>query len=265
VPFVYRQISDPVFWTPTAARRLRVRLALARARHVVALWSGSAGVLHDRFGVPEDRISVVPNGVPPRTAAATAPSRGETRASFGLDADRPTVAYLGALVPEKGVDVAIRALAQAPGAQLLVAGDGPERAALEELARSSAPGRVTFAGTVDDAWRVYDASDVVVLASRGGDSMPAVLIEAGLAGLPSVSTPIDAIPEVVVDGETGLLVPPGDAEALGRALRDLVDDPARARSFGDAARARCSARFVMPIVAEQWATVLRATIAGVGR
>jgi glycosyltransferase involved in cell wall biosynthesis len=152
-----------------------------------------------------------------------------------------------------------------PGAQLLVAGDGPERAALEALARSRAPGRVTFAGTVDDAWRVYDSSDVVVLASRGGDSMPAVLIEAGLAGLPSVSTPIDAIPEVVVDGETGLLVPPGDAEALGRALRDLFDDPARARSFGVAARARCSARFVMPIVAEQWATVLRATITGTGR
>jgi glycosyltransferase involved in cell wall biosynthesis len=260
VPFVYRQISDPVFWTPTAARRLRVRAALSRARHVVALWTGSARVLHQRFGLPEERITVVPNGVPVRATISSAASSVEARRSFALEPDQPVIAYVGALVPEKGVDIAIGALAHVPAAQLLVAGSGPERDALERLAQSHAPGQVTFAGTVDDAWRVYDAADVVVLASRGGDSMPAVLIEAGLASLPAVATPIDAIPEVVVDGETGCLVPPGDPEALGRALRDLIGDPERSRALGDAAFRRCSTRFAMPVVAEQWAQVLRSTV-----
>jgi glycosyltransferase involved in cell wall biosynthesis len=261
VPFVYRQISDPVFWTPTAARRFRVRLALSRARHVVALWPGSARVLHERFGVPERRITVVPNGVPARISPSTATARSDARVTFALAPDRPTVVYLGALVPEKGVDVAIRALAHVPDAQLLVAGDGPERDALEHLAHACAPARVTFTGSVDDPQHVYDAADVVVLPSRGGDSMPAVLIEAGLARLPAVSTPIDAIPEVVVDGETGVLVPPGDATALGQALCEVLADPARARALCDAAFARCSAHFTMPVVAEQWAAVLRAMVA----
>src|SRR5215207_6096109 len=125
IPFVYRQISDPVFWTPSASRRLRVRTALGRARHVVALWSGSATVLHERFGVPEERITVVPNGVPPRPAV-DAGARTRARARFELAADEPVVAYVGALVPEKGIADLVRALASVP-ARLLVAGEGPAR------------------------------------------------------------------------------------------------------------------------------------------
>jgi glycosyltransferase involved in cell wall biosynthesis len=254
-PFVYRQISDPVFWTPTASRRLRVRVALRRARHVVALWSGSAAVLRERFGVPDDRITVVPNGVPTRPAGSD-DTRAAARARLDLPSDRPTVAYVGALVPEKGVADVVRAVARVP-AYLLVAGTGPERASLEALARDCAPERVTFLGAVDDPALVYEAADVVVLARRGGDSMPAVLIEAGLTGVACVATPIDAIPEVIVDGETGVLVAPGDVDALADALRDLLADPDRRRALGAAARARCETCFTIPVVAQQWAAVLR--------
>jgi len=263
IPFVYRQISDPVFWTPSASRRLRVRTALGRARHVVALWSGSATVLHERFGVPEERITVVPNGVPPRPAV-DAGARTRARARFELAADEPVVAYVGALVPEKGIADLVRALASVP-ARLLVAGEGPERSGLEVLARECAPDRVSFLGSVDDPSSVYGAADVVVLASRGGDSMPAVLIEAGLTGVPCVATPIDAIPEVVVDGETGVLVAPGDVGALAEALRELLQDPDRRRRLGAAARAHCAARFTISVVAEQWAGVLRRVLAGARR
>jgi glycosyltransferase involved in cell wall biosynthesis len=258
-PFVYRQISDPVFWTPTASRRLRVRVALSRARRVVALWSGSARVLRERFGVSDDRITVVPNGVPTRPAVS-ADARAAARAHLDVPSDQAVVAYVGALVPEKGVADVVRAIARVP-ARLLVAGTGPERASLEALARDCAPERVAFLGAVDDPALVYEAADVVVLASRGGDSMPAVLIEAGLTGIACVATPFDAIPEVIVDGETGVLVAPGDGDALANALRDLLADPDRRRVLGAAARARCEARFTIPVVAQQWAAVLRGVVA----
>lgn len=256
-PFVYRQISESTFWASSPTRRLRVQGALRFASGVVALWSGSAQTLHERFHVPEDRIRVIPNGVPParfppidRARAAAA------RRELGVPADRPTALSIGALVPEKGVDLAIDAVARLDGAQLVVAGDGPERAALEGLADRVAPGRVTFTGSLRDPRPAFEAADVVVLPSRGGDSMPAVLIEAGFLGVPCVATPVEGIPEILDHGRAGMLVPRDDAGALAAAVEELLRDRGRAQAVADHARAHCTSRYAISVVAEQWAGVL---------
>ncbi len=257
-PFVYRQISDSIFWASTRWRKRRVTLALSRATHVVALSSGAAQTLSAQFGVATARIHVVPNGVPPsRFQPPSNDARQRGRDAFGLDRDCPTVAFIGALVEEKGADIAIRAIANIQGSQLVVVGDGPERAHLEELARDIAPGRVVFTGSVSDPLEALSAADVVALPSRGGDSMPAALIEAGLSQLPAVSTAIGAIPDVIVDGVTGLLIRDSSDAALAEALEKILADRTFASALARAARRHCLARFSIDAVAAEWDALLK--------
>jgi glycosyltransferase involved in cell wall biosynthesis len=253
-PFVYRQISQSGFWASTTLRRARVRIGLARAALVVALWQGAADALRDGFSVSQTRIRLVPNGVPASRVVPPA-DRTAARAAFGLGTDDVVILYFGALVREKGVDLVVDAIGNVPGVRLIVVGDGPERSALEAQARSLGA-RVVFTGSLGDLRPAFAASDVNVLASRGGDSMPAALIEAGLAGLPSIATPVEAIPEIVVDGVTGCLVPVGAPRQLADALAALVDDSARRQRMGEAARAHCRQHFSIERVAEMWADVL---------
>lgn len=255
--YVYRQISDSAFWTPTRLKRARSRFGMNRARAVVSLSEFNRFQLIDRIGVTPGKIVVVPNAVPGADFHPGTPAtRTAARAGLGLP-EGPVVLSVGALTPEKGTDLAVTALARIPDAHLVVAGAGSEAAHLEALAAAHAPGRVHFVGTRADAAGLYHAADVLVLASRGGDSMPAVLLEAGLCGLPVVSTRIGAIPEVVVDGVTGIVVAPDDEAALADALTRLLADPEERARMGDAARARCLERYEMAPVAAQWEAVLR--------
>jgi glycosyltransferase involved in cell wall biosynthesis len=257
VPFVYRQISDSRFWARGLLRRIRTGASLRRASYVVALWSGSATTMHTHLGVPFARIRVIPNGVPDdRFRPAGADEHAVQCRAFQLDPARPVVAFVGALVHEKGADLSIKAVAMTSGVQLLVAGDGPERRHLEGLAARVAPGRVVFAGGLSDPRSAYAAADVVTLPSRGGDSMPAALIEAGLMGLPAVSTPVEAIPEIVTATVTGELVPVDDVRALADAIDAITSRPLRAHDLGQAARARCLERFSIGRVAEAWDDLL---------
>jgi glycosyltransferase involved in cell wall biosynthesis len=251
--FIYRQISDSRFWAPSGLRRLRVRLAMKRAAAIVALWSGSAATLHEHLGVPTTKIRVIPNGVPANRFPLRRPDeRSTTRRTLGLEPGAPVAVCVGALVAEKGVDLVIDAVAVIPDLQLVVVGQGPERSRLEAQARTAAPGRITFLGSQLDPRPAYAAADVVVLASRGGDSMPAVLIEAGLVGLPAVATAIDAIPEIVVDGVTGRVVTPGVVPELVEAIRWTFDEPHRMEALAAVARARCLKLFEIDAIADRW-------------
>ena len=151
---------------------------------------------------------------------------------------------MGSLTDEKQVGVAIAAVGRLPHAYLVVAGDGPERAALEAQAAAAAGSRVRFTGALADAGPVYAAADVIVLPSRT-EGMPAVLIEAGLRQRAVVASRVGAVPDVVVDGETGVLVGPGDVEALARALDRVLTDVG---SMGRAARRHCLAHFEIAVV-----------------
>jgi glycosyltransferase involved in cell wall biosynthesis len=262
VPFVYRQISDPRFWAASWPRRLRVAIMLRRAAKVVTLSPRTSEVVREHYRLQSTAITVIPNAVPGHGfRPPRAEERHRARAALGLPTDGDVVAYVGALVEEKGVDAVVRAAASLPEVSFLVVGDGPERSKLEHLADEVAPGRVTFTGSLPSALEALFAADVVALPSRGGDSMPAVLIEAGLCGVPVVTTPIGAIPELIIDGETGLIVPACDQELLTSALAGLVADPGQRGMLGDAAARRCREHFTIEATATTW----RDLLAGVAR
>jgi glycosyltransferase involved in cell wall biosynthesis len=256
VPFVYRQISEQLFWANTPVRRARTRLALGRADHVTALWRGAAEVLVERFGVASRDVTVVPNGVPSARCPGLRPAdRLEARRAFGLDPQRPTLLSIGALVPEKGVDTLIEAMSEPAldGWQLLVVGVGPELPRLRKVASELPTSTVTFHEPVATARDAFAAADVVGLTSRGGDSMPAVLIEAGMLGLPVVATPVEGIVDIVLDGRTGRLVTVDEPRETALAVAETA---ARADELGAAARGHCLTNFEIGPVAERWQEVL---------
>jgi len=259
-PFVYRSIGDPAFWGSSPARRARVGAALRRAAGVVALWPGAAEVIADRYHVPADRLHVIPTGVPTDRFSPTAPDgriAARVALDVGLEPDRPTVLLLGALSAEKNPLAAVEALATLTDAQLLIAGSGPMADAVAERARTVAPGRVHLLGSVAEPAALLAAADVLVLPSRT-EGIPAVAIEAALAGLPVVAARVGGIPEVVVDGETGVLVDSPTPFRIAQALEAAL---AAGPTLGAAARTRALARFGLDVVADRWDAVLAGILA----
>lgn len=168
-----------------------------------------------------DRLTVVPNGVDVEIFAGPGPSPHP----------RPYLLAAGRFTRQKGCDVAIEAAARleavrASRVDLVFAGDGPDEAALRALAERRGIGsQVHFLGPIDrERMRaVYRGAAVVVVPSRW-EGLPLVCLEAMASGRPVVASRVDGIPDAVVDGETGLLVPPDDADALARALARVLDD-----------------------------------------
>ncbi len=170
--------------------------------------------------------------------------------------------YVAALQPEKHPVTAVRALSYLPDSTwLLMVGDGPQRTEVETVALRLAPGRVVLTGQVADMARIYWAADVFVLPSEG-EGLPAVLIEAGLTGLPAVASTSGGCEDIVIDHKSGRIVPPADEAALAGAVREVVD--AR-ESMGESARQRCSAHYDLPVVTAQWAAILDDVSAHVAR
>jgi glycosyltransferase involved in cell wall biosynthesis len=137
----------------------------------------------------------------------------------------PLVVCVGRLAPQKDHATAIRALASVPDACLAVVGDGPSRASLEASAADAGlADRVVFTGARDDARSVLGAADVALLPSRW-EGLPLVALEAAAAGVPLVATSVRGIRELLTDGRDALLVPPGDAGALARAVTRVLVEP----------------------------------------
>lgn len=254
-PFVYVNIGDPRYWAGSRARRVRTGWLIRRAAAVASISPSARDLLIEYYRLPADRVHIIPNG---RDAERFKPvdrfGRSAAREALGLPPDVDIAAVIGALSPEKRVDVAITALAQLEDTMLVVAGDGTERSALEALADRVAPGRVRFLGPTDDPDGVLAAADMLVLSSDS-EGVPGVLIEAGLAGLPVVATDVGWVSDVVVPGETGLLVEPGRPDKLATAVRRALD---LRGVLGPAGRAHCVARFEMNTVADRWQHLLRA-------
>jgi glycosyltransferase involved in cell wall biosynthesis len=254
VPFVYRSIGDPLAWVTTPARLARVRLAVSRASGVVALWRAAAAAWNEHLGVPAERLHVIPNGVDAgRFRPSSATERRAARTELDLPGDGPVVLCMGALSKEKRVDVAIRAVAALPGVTLAVVGDGPERPDLELLGASLGGGRVRFLGQTDRPEVALAASDAVVVPSDT-EGMPAVAIEAGMAGLPVAATRVGGLAEIVVDGRSGLLVDRGDHAALGAAVARCLEERA---VMGAYARSNCEEKFDIARLAHRWRNLLK--------
>ena len=197
------------------------------------MWSGAARTLTEAFGVDPGKVAVIPNGVPSKKLLTAPDRRNEIRSWLGLSEEDPLILYAGALVHEKGLDLAIRAMRQVPDASLLIVGNGPEERVLKDPVNNRLKGRVHFRAATTDILPFLSASDVAVLPSRGGDSMPASLIEAGMLGLPCVAIPIGAIPEIVVSGTTGVIAPVEDVAGLAEGIRLCLENKVES---GDAAR-----------------------------
>ncbi|TMQ91779.1 glycosyltransferase family 4 protein [Actinomadura soli] len=152
----------------------------------------------------------------------------------------------GRLSAEKGVDTAIRAAALLPdGVRLDIAGDGPERQALERLAEDVAPGRVTFHGRLPrhEVEALMRSAAALLVPSRWFENQPMIILEGFACGVPVVSTPLGGIPELITDGVSGRLVPPDEPAALAAAAHGYVGDASARRSAGEAARRIAAERF----------------------
>jgi glycosyltransferase involved in cell wall biosynthesis len=165
-----------------------------------------------------------------------------------LDADVPTIVSVGRLHEPKDFATLARALRSLPAAgwSAEIVGDGPDRPAVErELREGELTAAVRLVGERTDVPRRLADADVFVLSSRS-ECMPISVLEAMAVGLPVVASAVGGVPEMVVDGETGYLVAPGDDRALGAALARLVADPDLRRRMGAAGRARVQERFDLP-------------------
>jgi glycosyltransferase involved in cell wall biosynthesis len=199
---------------------------------------------HDRqcalragVGVPAQLVVIRP-GVEP-----TAWSHGDSATSRHLS-QLCTVVTVSRLAPPKDPLTLLDAWDAVPGGhRLLLAGDGPLRRAVEaRIALGGQAGRVQLLGPRDDIPALLRAADIFVLSSRW-EGLPLAVVEAMMAGLPVVATAVGGIPETVLHGETGLLVPPGDAHALASALHRLLQDADLRRRMGEAGRQRAMAWF----------------------
>jgi glycosyltransferase involved in cell wall biosynthesis len=222
---------------------LRVRAAYARLHHVVAVSREFAALAADVLGV--ERLTHVLNGVDP-LEPVTPPG-----------AAVPVVVALGRLTAQKGFDVLLEAVRQlvADGVELqvLLGGEGRERAALE---RAAAGLPVAFTGFADGPRALLARGDLFVLPSRV-EALPLVLVEAVSAGLPAVATDVGDVREAL--GEVALVVPPEDPAALARALRTLLADPAdRARRGAAGARAARDRLTAERMARQAWAAFLPA-------
>jgi glycosyltransferase involved in cell wall biosynthesis len=183
------------------------------------------------------------------------------RASAATPEDAPLALAMGRLHPSKGFDILLTALAQVPHLYLWIAGEGEERAALEECAAAlGVAGRVRFLGWQEDVAPLLAAADMLVSSSRH-EPLGNVVLEAWAAGVPVVATSSEGPRALLAEGETGLLVPVGDADALAGAMRRLIDDRDLAEALGTGGRAHWQAEFAEARVV----ALYRAFLAGVRR
>lgn len=201
------------------------------------------------IGLPAEKLVVIPNGVDlPEGPLASSEA---ARAELGLPPDGPVIGAVTRLDPVKGMDFLIQALAAIDGTHLAVIGDGPERAPLEALAESlGVDARVHWAGHRRDVLHLLPGFDLFVQPSLH-EGMPNTVLEAMVAGLPVAATAVGGTPEVVVDGVTGLLVPPRDPGGLAEAIATLLHNPDLRRTMGQAGRQRVAEHFTVKRMVEQ--------------
>ncbi|MFN8525923.1 MAG: glycosyltransferase [Chloroflexota bacterium] len=219
--------------------------------------------VHAAFGIDPGRLAVVHNAVPilERSDNATAAAR----TPFPENGNRPVVFTAARLDPQKGLDYLIGAAALVPEAMFLVAGDGPERGRLDALVQDRGlSGRVKLLGHRDDVPDLLARCDVFVLPSLY-EGLPLSVLEAMAAARPVVATAVGGTDEAVADGETGLLVPARDSEALASGIRRILGAPALARRLAAAGRERVEREFSATAMVAQVTGLYESALAPGGR
>ena len=192
------------------------------------------------LGVPDDRLAMIYSGIAEEQPPPV--NRVAVRAEFGFAADAPVALFAGRLAEQKRIDDLLKVLDLLqhvqPDLRTLIAGDGPLGSRLAETAALyHLDGKVRFLGHRDDVPRLLAAADLVVLPSAY-EGLPNLVLEAMRFGKPVVATAAPGTTEVVVDGQTGILVPVGNPQLLARSIRDVVRDHELAERLGQAGRER---------------------------
>jgi len=286
VDIVNTHSSTDSWLAALACRLLRVRSAplIVRTRHVsvpvpdnhATRWlyrkatsrivtTGDAlrdALIHD-LGLDPAHVFSVPTGIDPQRHAGI--DRAGARARLGLAADAPLVGIVATLRSWKGHRYLVDALARLrhADARLVIVGDGPQRAALEQQVAAAALGaRATFAGQQADVAPWLAALDVFVLPSYANEGVPQALLQAMFAGVPCVTTNAGAIGEIAQANSTALVVPRTDADALAVAIDTLLDDAALGRRLAGNARELVSGRYTESAMLDRMDAVFRHALAG---
>jgi glycosyltransferase involved in cell wall biosynthesis len=234
------------------------RVLTRRASRVICITESLARFNRDVVGLPAAKLRVVRYGMD-----APPPAWG-TDPAVPVPAGARVLVAVSRLVPQKGLDVAVRALpairAAEPRAVLVVLGEGPEREALTGLAGSlGVADALRLPGHLGDVSHWLGQAELFVHPARW-EGFGLVLLEAMLAGRAVVASNVSSIPEIVHDGVTGLLVPPDDPAALAGAVSELLADPARAAALGAAGRSRAHSSFSVGRMAHETVTVYEETL-----
>ena len=236
------------------AFRFVERALAARAARIIAITDALARFQIERVGIPARKLVTIHYGLD------DLPEAWGTKAADDVPADARVVLAVCRLEPQKGIDVAVRAFARVreehPDAHLVVLGEGSERPRLEELARSTGV-PLHLPGRVPDVAAWLRRADVLLHPVRW-EGFGLAVLEAMLAALPVVASRVSSLPELVVDGETGLLVPADDPQALGDAVSRVLADPG---CLGAAGRVRAQERFSVARMAEATLDVYETALA----
>jgi glycosyltransferase involved in cell wall biosynthesis len=252
--------GDKMFWGRLAARRAGVPVILA-ALHSTG-WPDGVGRLNrlltpitdafiavaephrdylvrqERF--PAHRVRLIPNGIDTERFTRDRDAGLRFRDAWRIPADARVCGIVAALRPEKNHELFLAAAesvaSRRPDAYFLVVGDGPRRALLESIACELAcADRIRFTGNCEEIPAALSAMDLFSLTSHN-EASPVSILEAMSCELPVVAPSVGSIDQAVIEGSTGLLVPPGDVQAVAAAWLQLLEDPVRMRSMGEAGR-----------------------------
>ena len=254
-----------------AARRLDLRMArnsFSRWKYAqVDCFIASGSVIADRLaqhGIPRSRIRIVHEAVDTERIDRVAP--GNVHAAFYLPTHAPIVGTVAALIPHKGhqhlIDAAALVVRDVPDVRFVIVGDGETRGALEHHIRHLHLERHVFlAGYRVDAIELTKGFDLFAMSSVT-EGMCTPLVDAMAAGKACVATAVGGIPEVVVDGTTGYLVPPRDPKAMAARISQLLKDESLRSRMGRAARERAQERFTLERMIDGTVGVYRSLAAG---
>jgi glycosyltransferase involved in cell wall biosynthesis len=267
VPVIYTEHNFPDRYHPLTRF---VNNATYGSNRTVLTVSGEITAALERLGLARrTRVVTLPNGVPAEAVRAEAGNRGDARRELGIATGATVVGTVAVFRRQKRladwVAVAQRVLARHPDVVFLIAGHGPEEAALRASVRAAGlEGRILLPGFRPDGRRVIGAMDVFLMTSEY-EGLPVAVLESMALGVPVVATAVGGVPEAVRDGLEGLLAPVGGIELLAGHVERLAGDPELRRRLGESAARRVAEKFHIRRMAAAVENVYRETLGGESR
>lgn len=280
--------GDKMFWGRLAARTARLPVILSALHSTgwpdgvgrlnrlltgitdgfIACANSHANYLVKNEKFPEAKVFMIPNGIDTDRFVFSSNARNQWRSTHGIPADAPVVGIVAALRPEKNhalfLESARLTLGSRPDAYFVIAGDGPERPMLEELAASKGiDQRVKFLGSVSDIPEVLSMVDLFALSSHN-EASPVSILEALSCERPVVATAVGSINESVLEGTTGYLVSPGDESEMSSRWLQVLNDPQLAAQLGSTGRQHVIANSSLSSMTEGYMELVESVFRGKG-